>query len=71
MAEFENNVWDLMTQMIDGWLVQCGTQTLIDGDKVRDMLLDLRSMCVANTLPEIVTLADIAEFQVPDVSASE
>jgi hypothetical protein len=29
-------------ELIDGWLREVGTQRLVDGDKVRDMLLDLR-----------------------------
>ena len=31
-----------MLELIDRWLVDVGTQKLVDGDKVRDMLLDLR-----------------------------
>lgn len=33
-----------MVERIDSWLREVGTQSLIDGDKVRDMLLDLRLM---------------------------
>lgn len=44
----------LVITMIDEYLVQAGSQSLLDGDKVRDMLLDLRSMCNAMTIPEIV-----------------
>lgn len=33
-----------MIERIDQWLREVGTQSLVDGDKVRDMLLDLRIM---------------------------
>lgn len=32
----------MMTELIDSYLTDVGTASLIDGDKVRDMLLDLR-----------------------------
>lgn len=33
-----------LVSRIDDWLIDIGTRSLIDGDKVRDMLLDLRLM---------------------------
>lgn len=44
----------LVTTMVDEFLVECGTQSLINGDKVRDMLLDVRSMCNSLHIPEVV-----------------
>ena len=35
-----------MLERIDAWLTDVGTQSLVDGDKVRDMLLDLRLMAM-------------------------
>lgn len=44
-----------MTELIDSWLTTLGTAKLIDGDKVRDMLLDLR-LTAAETEKEVAWL---------------
>ena len=38
--------YQLLIRVIDEAMVELGTSGLIDGRKVRDILLDLRSMCV-------------------------
>ena len=47
--------FSLIVTMIDGFLVDLGTQSLIDGDKARDQLLDLRPLCQSMQFEEIVS----------------
>lgn len=37
--------YQILIRMIDDGLAELGTSGLIDGRKVRDILLDLRSIC--------------------------
>ena len=37
--------FSLLTTMIDEFLKELGTSGMVDGDKARNQLLDLRSMC--------------------------
>jgi nitrate reductase assembly molybdenum cofactor insertion protein NarJ len=43
-----------LTEMIDKFLAELGTQSIVDGDKARDQLLDLRSKCEALAFESIV-----------------
>lgn len=42
----------LVIRLIDEFLVETGTQSLLDADKVRDHLLDLRSVVAVMAVPE-------------------
>lgn len=46
MEEQTNCDFDFLIRYIDECLVSFGTQSLFDGDKIRDMFLDFRSMVV-------------------------
>lgn len=37
--------FSLLTTMIDEFMKELGTSGMVDGDKARNQLLDLRSMC--------------------------
>lgn len=52
-----------MIAVIDGHLAELGTQSLFDGDKIRDILMDLRLMCMLdNDPPPVPLVADPALF---------
>lgn len=42
---------EILIQMIDDYLREISSQSLLDGDKVRDMFLDLRSKAHSLTDP--------------------
>lgn len=42
----------LVIRLIDEFLVETGSQSLLDADKVRDHLLDLRSVVAVMGTPE-------------------
>ncbi len=53
--------YQLLIRVIDEAMAELGTSGLIDGRKVRDILLDLRSMCaqydeevLTEVIPEVV-----------------
>lgn len=48
------DAFGVLIEMIDEYLVALGTQTLVDGDRARDQLLDLRTVCVAAMVPEVL-----------------
>lgn len=50
MAEYDVDIYKFTVEQIDKMLTELGTQSLIDGDKARDQLLDLRSFFF-NMLP--------------------
>lgn len=47
-----------MLETIDRWLRDVGSQKLVDGDRVRDMLLDLRLMAAREEANEYVQVDD-------------
>lgn len=53
MVEAACNLSEI-TDMIDKFLMELGTQSLIDGDKARDQLLDLRATCARLEFENIV-----------------
>lgn len=62
MAEFNATI---LIFHIDQYLTELGTQSLFDGDKVRDMLFDLRLLCMtmdAVDPPPVSVVADPALF---------
>lgn len=50
-----------MISVVDAKLRDVGTQSLIDGDKVRDLLMDIRLMLMLELPVEGEILADVPE----------
>lgn len=42
-----------MITTIDGYLKELGTQSLFDGDKIRDMFMDLRLMLMLSEVEDV------------------